>query len=86
MRRVISTISLMTLLTLTLIIAPSAPAALLSSDTKLALIKVINGNISPKSVRSSGDGVASAQNIMYRHSVTIYDEKNFELIKIYANK
>ena len=81
MRRVISTISLMTLLALTLIIAPSAPAALLSSDTKLALIKVINGNISPKSVRSSGDGVVSAQNMMYHHSVTIYDAKSFELIK-----
>ena len=33
------------------------------------------------SVRSSGDGVVSAHNMMYRHSVTIYDAKSFELLK-----
>ena len=81
MRRVVLTISLTTLITISILIAPWAPAALPSSDTKLALIKVINGEISPKSVRSSGDGVVSAQNMMYHHSVTIYDAKSFELIK-----
>lgn len=47
----------------------------------MKLIKTINGSISPKSVRSSGDGLVSAHNMMYRHSVTIYDSKTFELIK-----
>jgi YVTN family beta-propeller protein len=47
----------------------------------MKLIKTINGSISPKSVRSSGDGVVSAHNMMYHHSVTIYDAKSFELIK-----
>ena len=81
MRGVISTISFMTLISLTVFTAPWAPAAAPSSDTKLTLIKVINGDISPKSVQSSGDGVVSAQNMMYRHSVTIYDATSFELIK-----
>ena len=58
-----------------------APAAVVSSGTTMKLIKTINGNITPKSVRSSGDGVVSAQNMMYRHSITIYDAKTFALLK-----
>jgi len=51
----------------------------LSSDTQMALVKTIFGNISPKSVTSSGSGIISAQNMMYRHSVTIYDSQTFKL-------
>ena len=58
-----------------------ARGAVVSSDTTMKLIKTINGNITPKSVRSSGDGVVSAQNMMYRHSITIYDAKTFALLK-----
>ena len=71
----------MSLATLSIFISSWAPASVTSRDTKLTLIKIIKGNISPKSVRSSGDGVVSAQNMMYRHSITIYDAKSFELIK-----
>jgi len=46
----------------------------------MKLIHTINGSIAPKSVRSSSDGVVSAHNMMYRHSVTVYDAKTFELI------
>ena len=46
----------------------------------MKLIQTINGSISPKSVRSSGDGVVSAHNMMYRHSMTVYDAKTFELL------
>ena len=46
----------------------------------MKLIHTINGSIAPKSVRSSGDGVVSAHNMMYRHSVTVYDAKSFELL------
>ena len=46
----------------------------------MKLIHTINGSIAPKSVRSSGDGVVSAHNMMYRHSVTVYDAKTFELL------
>jgi YVTN family beta-propeller protein len=52
-----------------------------SAVSSMKLIKTINGSISPKSVRSSGDGVISAHNMMYRHSITIYDAKTFELLK-----
>jgi len=56
-------------------------AEVTSDQTKLALIKTITGDISPKSVRSSGTGLVSAHNMMYRHSVTIYDSNTQELIK-----
>jgi YVTN family beta-propeller protein len=49
-------------------------------DPSMKLIHTINGSIAPKSVRSSGDGVVSAHNMMYRHSVTVYDAKTFELL------
>jgi len=58
-----------------------AHSEVVSSDTKMKLVKTITGKISPKSVRSSGTGLVSAQNMMYSHSVTIYDSKTFELIK-----
>ena len=46
----------------------------------MKLIHTINGSIAPKSVRTSADGVVSAHNMMYRHSVTVYDAKTFELL------
>lgn len=55
-----------------------AQGEVISSSMKL--IQTINGSIAPKSVRSSGDGVVSAHNMMYRHSVTVYDAKTFELL------
>ncbi len=58
-----------------------AQSDVVSSDTKMSLVKTISGSISPKSVRSSGTGLVSAHNMMYRHSVTIYNAHTFELIK-----
>ncbi|MBU3692291.1 MAG: YncE family protein [Candidatus Nanopelagicaceae bacterium] len=52
-----------------------------SAETKLKLEKTITGNISPKSVRASKTGYVSAHNMMYRHSVTVYDAKSLDLIK-----
>lgn len=52
-----------------------------SDQSKLVLIKTITGDISPKSVRSSGTGLVSAHNMMYRHSITIYDANTQALIK-----
>jgi len=71
------------LILITSLCAISLPAQgeVVSADTKMQLIKTINGSISPKSVRSSGDGVVSAHNMMYNHSVTVYDSKTFELLK-----
>jgi YVTN family beta-propeller protein len=57
-----------------------APAQSEVVTPSMKLIHTINGSIAPKSVRSSGDGVVSAHNMMYRHSVTVYDAKTFELL------
>ena len=62
------------------VIATPAKSEVVSADTKMSLVKTITGNISPKSVRSSGSGLVSAHNMMYRHSVTIYDANTFELV------
>jgi YVTN family beta-propeller protein len=62
------------------VIATPAQSEVVSADTKMSLVKTITGNISPKSVRSSGSGLVSAHNMMYRHSVTIYDANTFELV------
>jgi YVTN family beta-propeller protein len=39
----------------------------------MTVFKNVGGAISPKSVVASGRGLVSAQNMMYRHSVTTYD-------------
>ncbi len=58
----------------------SAHAQTLNSDQKMVLIDSVDGSISPKSVLASDSGLISAHNMMYRHSVTIYDANNAELI------
>ncbi len=42
-------------------------------DSSLYLIKTISGKISPKSIVHNGKGLFYAQNMMYRHTVTVYD-------------
>lgn len=44
-----------------------------SEARRLTTLRTINGAISPKSVVASGRGLVSAQNMMYQHSVTVYD-------------
>lgn len=53
----------------------------LSESTKLRLLTTITGDIAPKSVRASGSGYVSAHNMMYRHSVTIYDAATMKLVE-----
>jgi len=50
------------------------------TDSKMRLVKTITGSISPKSVAASQNGLVSAHNMMYNHSVTIYDSKSMELV------
>jgi len=52
-----------------------------SSQTTLRLRETLGGDITPKSVASSGTGLVFAQNMMYRHSVTVYDARTLELRK-----
>jgi DNA-binding beta-propeller fold protein YncE len=52
-----------------------------SSRTTLRLRETLGGDITPKSVASSGTGLVFAQNMMYRHSVTVYDSRTLKLRK-----
>ena len=52
----------------------------LSQDTRMKLVKTLSGDLAPKSVLSSGSGLISAHNMMYKHTVTIYDSKTMELV------
>jgi YVTN family beta-propeller protein len=64
--------------------APAAPrhrsAAPPSPQLRLKLVKVVTGAISPKSIVSSQTGRFFAQNMMYRHTITVYDRR-FRLVK-----
>jgi YVTN family beta-propeller protein len=51
-----------------------------SSALRLKRRKVISGQISPKSVVASQTGLFFAQNMMYRHSITVFDRR-FRLVK-----
>ena len=51
-----------------------------SAEEKMVLVKTITGKISPKSVLASNNGLISAHNMMYSHSVTIYDANKAEII------
>lgn len=44
-----------------------------SDQRRLYLIKTIGGHISPKSVAASDTGLVFAQNMMYTHTVTVYN-------------
>lgn len=78
--------SLVLPLALLLVMQNSAMAETpLNSDQKMVLIKTIGGTISPKSVLASDSGLISAQNMMYNHSVTIYDANKGELIATVAD-
>jgi len=46
---------------------------------RLRLRTTITGQISPKSVAASGNGLVTAQNMMYTHTVTVYDARTMKL-------
>jgi YVTN family beta-propeller protein len=43
-------------------------------DRPLRLVDTISGQISPKSVDATGTGLVFAQNMMYRHTMTVYND------------
>ena len=47
---------------------------------QLKLLETITGRISPKSVVSNGKGVFFAQNMMYKHTITVYN-RSYKLLK-----
>ena len=52
---------------------------------QLELLHTISGKISPKSVVSNGKGLFFAQNMMYRHTITVYN-RSFELVKTISDQ
>jgi len=44
-----------------------------ADDFVLTRVATVNGAISPKSVTATGTGLVFAQNMMYRHTMTVYD-------------
>jgi len=58
-------------------LAPHDPAL----DFTLTPVSTIGGPISPKSVTATGTGLVFAQNMMYRHTLTVYDANTASLVK-----
>ncbi len=54
--------------------------AMPSSAGTMTLSRTVTGDISPKSVVASDRGLVFAQNMMYRHTITVYDS-NGDLVK-----
>lgn len=52
-------------------------------DSTLRAVKTVSGNISPKSIVAANNGYVYAQNMMYRHTVTVYDKNGTLLQTIY---
>jgi len=62
--------------------SPTAWTGPPSSSLKLKLRKTIaSPDISPKSVVSTGTGYVFAQNMMYRHTMTVYDAGTLKLVE-----
>ncbi len=56
-----------------------------ASQRTLVEVDTIGGTISPKSVVASGDGKFVAQNMMYQHTITVYD-REFNLLKTISDQ
>ncbi|NJL02539.1 MAG: beta-propeller fold lactonase family protein [Spirulinaceae cyanobacterium SM2_1_0] len=52
----------------------------LAQPSQMRLVKTITGDLSPKSIVHSGDGLFFAQNMMYTHTVSVYN-RDYELVK-----
>jgi len=53
-----------------------------SSSLKLKLRRtIVDPDIAPKSVVSSGTGYVFAQNMMYKHTITVYDSRTLKLVE-----
>ncbi len=52
-----------------------------AQDFTLTPVTTIGGPISPKSVTATGTGLVFAQNMMYRHTLTVYNADSGSLVK-----
>jgi YVTN family beta-propeller protein len=60
--------------------APSLPSGP-SDARRLHKLTTITGSITPKSVDASSSGIVTAQNMIYQHSITVYDDSTYKLRK-----
>lgn len=60
---------------------PEASSTSLEHETTLHQDSLTDTVISPKSVVSSGDGLAIANNMLYQNTVTVYDTETRELVQ-----
>ena len=51
------------------------------AESKMKLVKTFTGGLTPKSVAASQTGLVSAHNMMYSHSVSIFDSESLELVR-----
>ena len=66
--------------------APSPTPVAPASDTlRLRRLAVIRGSISPKSVVATQTGLVFAQNMMYRHTMTVYNRRG-QLVKTISDR
>ncbi len=70
---------------MTLIAVLLLAAALAPEPKELTLVETISGGLSPKSLVHSGTGLFFAQNMMYLHTVAVYD-RDFELVATIPDK
>lgn len=54
-------------------VEPSEPPPVPSEELRMQPMRTIRGRIAPKSVAATGEGLVFAQNMMYEHTVTVYD-------------
>ena len=52
-----------------------------AADTRLARVDRFTGGITPKSVDASEHGLVLANNMIYSHSITVYDSRTHKLLK-----
>ncbi|MEM6400269.1 MAG: YncE family protein [Cyanobacteria bacterium P01_D01_bin.116] len=56
-----------------------------TATSNMTLVKTIRGDISPKSIVHSGNGLFFAQNMMYNHTITVYD-RAYNLVKTISDR
>lgn len=61
--------------------APELARSRPSSSTRLQQVDRLTGGITPKSVDASGHGLVLANNMIYSHSITVYDSTTHQLVQ-----
>lgn len=64
---------------------PAVPTTL-SANAKMLRVDRVTGGLSPKSVVASQHGLVFAQNMIYRHTVSVFDERSHELVSTISDR